>query len=136
MYNLFLDDVRLPLDAFQYTRKDMFINKYWIVVRNYDEFVSYIRKNGLPFLVSFDHDLAQEHYTPKEYWDDYDLLKEYQERQVYTEKTGYDCANWLMEYCDVMGKRLPKYFSHSQNPVGRDNIINTLNFFNNNFTIK
>ena len=63
-YNLFLDDVRNPKDCCQYMPDAKFyFNSEFVIVRNYDEFVNFIRKNGLPNIISFDHDLADEHYS-------------------------------------------------------------------------
>jgi len=73
----------------------------WIRLYSYDEFVSWIEKNGLPVTISFDHDLGEG-------------------------KTGKDCANWLVNYCIDHDLDLPKYYVHSANPVGRDNIISLL----------
>lgn len=95
--NLFLDDIRNP------PKGD------WNVVRDYDEFIDFIIKNGLPDLISFDHDLADVHYNPN---------------------THYDCAKWLIEYCLDNNKSFPKYLVHSMNPVGTENILSLLNNFN------
>ena len=40
----------------------------------------------------------------------------------YYEKTGYDAAKWLCDYCWTNGLPIPKWNVHSANPVGRDNI--------------
>jgi hypothetical protein len=39
------------------------------------------------------------------------------------EKTGYDCAKWLVEYCVEHGLKFPEYVVHSMNPVGKENIL-------------
>lgn len=129
MKNLFLDDVRQPEMAFDYTNNPIYTNLQWDIVRNYDEFVSYIETNGLPNLISFDHDLADEHYTPAIHWNDYNKSKEYQESQQYKEKTGMECAKWLVDYCIDKKEKLPIFLCHSQNPVGADNIMGYLNNF-------
>jgi hypothetical protein len=92
MLNLFLDDERFP------------IGDDWNIVRSYEEAVEFVLKNGLPDVISFDHDLG-------------------------TEKTGYDFAKWLVEY--IMDNDLPvfHFFVHSQNPVGKRNIEEYLNGF-------
>lgn len=126
---LYLDDFRYPKLSFDYTKNIIYNDKDWDIVKNYDEFVSYIETNGLPNLISFDHDLADEHYTPSIYWNDYNKSKEYQEKQVYKEKTGLDCAKWLVEYCINNQQKLPQFLCHSQNPVGADNIMAYLNNF-------
>jgi hypothetical protein len=77
-----------------------------IWVKDYDEFVKYFKKNEMPYAISFDHDLSNE-------------LTDHPELN---EKTGLDCAKWLIDYCMNNAVRLPKYFVHSANPVGRENI--------------
>ncbi len=124
MRNLFLDDFRMPSDAFNYMYNPEYLKLEWDIVRNYDEFVAYIEKNGMPDLISFDHDLADEHYTPPEYWESYEKSKQYQESQNYKEKTGFDCAKWIVDYCMDNNVGLPKIYIHSMNPVGSDNIKN------------
>ena len=117
MYKLYLDDIRNPLQTYPNSLKSD-----WTVVRNYNEFVKIITENGLPEYVSFDHDLGLEHYAhgfhglPPTYDD-------------YTEKTGMECAKWLVEYCMNNKKPLPNYFVHSANPIGRDNINGYLESF-------
>lgn len=123
---LLLDDIRDCQMTFNITKNSIYLLNDWDIVRNYDEFINYILKNGLPSVISFDHDLADEHYVPSEYWDNYDLSKEFQESQSYREKTGNDCAKWLLEYCYENNLKLPQCMVHSANPVGADNIRKTL----------
>ncbi len=123
---LLLDDIRDCQMTFNITKNSIYLLNDWDIVRNYDEFINYILKNGLPSVISFDHDLADEHYVPSEYWDNYDLSKEFQESQSYREKTGNDCAKWLLEYCYENDLKLPQCMVHSANPVGADNIRKTL----------
>lgn len=124
---LLLDDIRDCEMTFNITRNPIYLLNDWNIVRNYSEFVNYILSNGLPSVISFDHDLADEHYVPCEYWDNYELSKEFQESQSYREETGNDCAKWLLQYCQVNNLELPKCLVHSANPVGADNIRKTLN---------
>lgn len=119
---LWLDDLRDPFDP-KWNTPDVEI--HW--VKSYLEFIDWIDTNGLPDIISFDHDLADEHYTPEMYWDDYEASKAYQESQNYTEMTGYECAKELVEYCYRFNKPFPEYKCHSANPVGRDNILGLLN---------
>ena len=110
-YKIYLDDERTPND------------KDWIVVRNYGSFIKKINEIGLDNIdvISFDHDLGEEHINY--YFDNGgrenppDPLKAH-----FTEKTGYDCAKWLVEYCTENGLPMPTYLIHSANPVGADNI--------------
>lgn len=121
--NLFLDDIREPIDAYSYTNESMFELWDWIVVRDYNKFIEYIEVNGMPDFISFDHDLADSHYTPEYLWLDYNASKEWQDKQIHKEKTGYECALWLVNYCLDNKIKLPNYYSHSMNPVGKDKII-------------
>ena len=57
---LFLDDVRQVMDTFHYTKHPVYTEDNWDVVRNYNEFCNYIQDNGVPALISFDHDLGGE----------------------------------------------------------------------------
>jgi len=127
MKKLFLDDIRIPKDAIGLVPSNM--NKFywendWDVVRSYDEFCGYIKKYGLPDFVSFDHDLADDHYNDlfsDENWknNDSDIVLKYDE---YKEKTGYECAKWLVDWCLENNSKLPDYIVHSANPVGKKNI--------------
>lgn len=126
MYNLFLDDIRFPylfltlfdkntdgVSAYHYTNFEPFKNEKWIIARNYNEFVKIIETNGLPKLVSFDHDLGIEHYKNQNGIINYDKFEE---------KTGYDCAKWLCNYCQEHNLKFPDYYVHTMNPVGSINI--------------
>ena len=124
---LWLDDLRNPFLNIEGRLPKEKGEIHWVL--NYEQFVQWIEKFGLPNIISFDHDLADEHYTPKEYWHDYQISKEYQDAQNYTEKTGKDCANWLVDYCLDNNLSLPKYYVHSANPVGADNILFLLDNF-------
>jgi hypothetical protein len=100
MKKLYLDDIRIPK------------TEGWDIVRTYEDFVEWIEKNGLPEEVSFDHDLAEISYDPTTQTESF----------KYYEKTGYDAAKWLCDYCWTNGLPIPKWNVHSANPVGRDNI--------------
>lgn len=126
-YNLFLDDFRHPYDCVPYmSNREIYAKWKWEIVRNYDEFVEYITKNGLPTHVSFDHDLADEHYDDSMYGGQADYDRMYQE---FKEKTGLDCAKWLVDYCMDNNQKLPEYSVHSMNPAGGKNILEYLNNF-------
>lgn len=124
---LFLDDERNPGDV---TWCALPSAKY-AVVRNFDEFVKHVLTFGVPRFVAFDHDLADEHYAV--------MLKEVEASKFTAfveddfgglnltfdygpEKTGYDCAKWLVEFCEERGLKFPDYVVHSMNPVGRERI--------------
>jgi len=111
---LYLDDVRIPKDD------------RWEVVTNYDEFVAHIELNGIENYecISLDHDLGEE--AMQEYYRNV-ATNGFIEYNNIGEKTGLDCARYLVN--KVMGKGivLPKVYCHSANPVGAMNIINHIN---------
>lgn len=116
---LYLDDVRIPTEG------------SWKVVRNYDEFVAHIKLNGLESyeLISLDHDLGEgamiEYYTnvKPNYELDYKRIPE---------KTGMDCARWLVAEAMTKNIPLPTIYVHSANPIGAANIIGYINnYFRN-----
>ena len=75
--------------------------KPWVVARSYDYAVQVVSMMGAPRYISFDHDLGD------------------------NSKTGYDFAKWLVQQ-DIDTDFLEPDFIfdvHSQNPVGRDNIV-------------
>ena len=116
-YKLFLDDLRMPKDVYGYYRQKIYLDEDWAIVRNYQEFTTIIEEKGIPDFISFDHDLADEHYGEMGSGCQYD---------EYQEKTGYQCAIWLAEYVVDKMKPLPDYKVHSMNPIGRENIIHYL----------
>ena len=113
MYKLFLDDRRTLIEVYNYTKNEIYLDD-WVIVKNYKEFTEYILENGLPSLISFDHDLADIHYI----MNNGDTI-DYSE---YEEKTGYSCASWLVDYCIDNRVKLPDYLIHSMNDVGGINI--------------
>ena len=128
---LFLDDIRNPVESFDYTKEKMFLHEKWCIVRSYVEFVDWIKTNGLPCFISFDHDLADIHYAYTDFWDDYYDNPEELSFTAAQEKTGYDCAKWLVEYCLDNGLECPDFYCHSMNPVGRRKILDLLDSFRN-----
>src|ERR1043166_3067978 len=100
MYHLFLDDERTP-DQVKWIKLPQ---ASFLIVRYYDSFVEYIKKNGLPVFITFDHDLGKG-------------------------KDGYACAKWLVNYCISNKLECPEFTSHSMNPVGKENIMKLLTAF-------
>lgn len=96
---LYLDDIRnLP-------------NESYTLVRSYDEALKYVKENGIPAFISFDHDLGVDENEK--------LLP-----------TGYDFAKYLVDMDMNNILVFPKDFSfyvHSANPVGKQNIESYLN---------
>jgi hypothetical protein len=97
MKKLFLDDLRTVDMVYDKSEVDLFD-----VVRNYDDFVSYIKVNGLPNFISFDNDLgldANEEVAPD----------------------GYACAKWLVYESGLDLKNL-QFKVHSANLVAAEQI--------------
>jgi len=120
---LYLDDVRTPK-----TPNNEWVDgiSEWEVVRSYDEFVAHIKLNGLDAyeVISLDHDLGNsamnEYYNNvhPNYTLDYSNIKE---------KTGMDCAKWLVAESMTTKKPLPQIYTHSANPIGSANIMGYIN---------
>ena len=113
-YKLFLDDIREPIHAYEYTRWKGFLENDWEIVRSYEEFVQFIEDQHyydgtFPEIIAFDHDLADEHYGAPP-------------TAMFQEKTGYDCSMCLFDFCIEKILTIPSWICHSMNPVGRDNI--------------
>ena len=132
MKRLFLDDWRFPIKCAEYMyRRGIDCKIYheeWIIVRSYGEFVEWITANGLPDMISFDHDLADvvelKENLSIEKWFDLENNKEY---------TGADCAQWLINYCIDNNKSIPEFTVHSDNPGGSDNINGKLIHFRDKY---
>ncbi len=112
---LYLDDVRTPLAS------------DWVIVRNYEHFVSTIRLYGLENfdVISLDHDLGDEsmieYYTnvKNNYVLNYD--------NIVGEKTGYDCCKFLVAESMTKNIPLPQIYIHSANPIGSANMMGYIN---------
>lgn len=116
MYNLFLDDIRIPKDV---TWVELPLVD-WIIVKSYKEFVQIIEKDGIPTRVSYDHDLSEEHYPQGVgiFIGDPRANHIQLPYDTYKEKTGYHAARYLIEYCIDKNIPFPEYTIHSMNPVG------------------
>ena len=90
-YHLFLDDMRQPIHTWHYTEDYIYINLKWKVVTDYDEFVKAITDQGIPEIISFDHDLSDVHYKHLSNPIPYDSM---------AEKTGYHCAKSATPFRD------------------------------------
>lgn len=99
---LWLDDMRNPFTGnwvknFSPIGFNVDIN--W--VKDFHQFINWIKINGLPDAICFDHDLG-------------DVTDD--------EKTGFTAAIWLMDYCMDNDLKLPLYNIQSDNTVGAENI--------------
>lgn len=105
--NVYLDDIRFPNMSHNETKGlgvDFSHTDKWVIVRDYFMFIDLINKrfNDIK-LISFDHDLAC-------YLDG-------------VEYTGKDAMDYLINYCVDNDKKLPDWYVHSDNTIGRNNII-------------
>jgi hypothetical protein len=111
--NIYLDDVRIPID------------KNWVLVKDYDEFVNVVNEIGLKNieLISLDHDLGD---TAMEEWHKnvYHNFKLNYDNII--EKTGYDVAKWLVEQW-MDGEPVVDVVVHSANAIGAANIMGYIN---------
>ena len=126
---LWLDDIRDPFSDNIWLQQYVpeFLNSGEVIwVKSYIDFEMWIYYNGLPSHISFDHDLADEHYCPQHKWNDYD---DWVKNHNFNEKTGMDCAKFVVDYCLDYRKRLPICTVHSANPVGAQNIKSLLTNF-------
>jgi hypothetical protein len=121
---LYLDDIRIVTEEIPDYR--------WVIVKDYKEFCSFITefyKNNsrLPDLISFDHDLADEHM---DYYHNNPPFSQIRYEE-FKEKTGLHCAKWLTTLCDKNNIDLSKIrlAVHSHNPIGANNIQQWLNFY-------
>lgn len=120
-YNLFLDDLRVPeiVDWVTLPRVK------WFVVRNFKDFVYKIEKDGLPDIVTFDHDLSLR--DAETYINAGRNVVNYRD---YQEPTGLNCAIWLVTYCRKKNVDLPEFYIHSKNVIGTENIRKELMTYN------
>ena len=111
---IWIDDIRDPQEPTwqNWIKKNFGTNDFDITwVKSYKEFVDFVDKNGLPSNVSFDHDLGNV--------EDPD-----------NEKTGYDCAKYIVDYCMNNDRDIPNYRIQSDNGPGRENIDKYLQNYN------
>ena len=111
--NIYLDDIRTPNEVMD-----------WVVVRNYDDFISKVNEIGLENIdvISLDHDLGE---TALIEWKknhnnfklDYDNI---------IEKTGMDCTKWLVEQW-MDGAPVVEVVIHSANAIGSANMMGYIN---------
>jgi hypothetical protein len=134
---LWLDDVRDPSNEFHWRWiPEITQGTHEIVwVKDYKEFTNFIRENKMPDIISFDHDIADEHnldfMEQKDYSNSEELVFPNYDKFYYP--TGYDAAKWLIDFCINNKIELPKWRVHSANIVGTENIRSVLlNYMKNN----
>jgi hypothetical protein len=119
---IYLDDVRTPISPNNEWVEGV---EEWTVVRSYDEFVKTVTEIGLENIevISLDHDLGDSAMKEwhKNVYHNYTLNYD-----NITEKTGYDCAKWLVEQW-MDGKPVVDVYTHSANAIGSANIMGYIN---------
>lgn len=96
---LYIDDIRTPPPVFG--------DVNWKIARSSDAAISWITHNGIPQVISFDHDLGGE-------------------------DTAMRVVHWIVEQTLDGKLTFPDgfvYHVHSANPVGADNIHGTMTNF-------
>ena len=110
MYNLFIDDERIPADVTwtDYKTRIKYKSEEWVIARSFKEVKSVISEFGFPDFISFDHDLG------------------------YNQQTGYIICQWLCDLIMDEKYQFPEnfeFFVNSKNPVGAKNIQTYMNNF-------
>lgn len=115
---LWLDDIRDPFKDDWLVFSPITPDKV-VWVKSYQEFKDYIIDNGLPDAICFDHDLGMDVAIEAR---ENGMSKRRSRKLKQEEKTGYDCAKWLVWWCQENRLPLPLYNIQSANPVGKENI--------------
>ena len=104
----YIDRTRLYSERYEHYMKGNLSNtpigEIYNWVKSYCEFVEWIKTNGVPDVVYFDHDLGEG-------------------------KSGYDAAKYLIDYCIEHQIAAPEYHIQSSNPVGKANIESLFNSY-------
>ena len=128
---LWLDDIRDPFEALPDGGSWLVFSPiqhtevFW--VKSYQAFTAWITSNGLPDGICFDHDLGMEVALAARATG---MSKRKSRALKKEEKSGFDCAKWLVEYCLDNKLNLPPYNIQSANPVGKANIDGLFKSFN------
>lgn len=123
-YYLFLDDYRFP-NHVSWVNLPKIDN--WIIARNYLEFISIVKANGMPKFVSFDHDLDRDTNMVV-------ITRKQGELDGVNMGNGLDCAKWLVNYCNENKLTFPEWAVHSTSernaPKITEYIQGFLNWYN------
>jgi hypothetical protein len=130
-YNLFLDDVRVPKNAYVYKKEPFYIDREWTIVRSYHDFIQTVAERYsegfFPCIISFDHDLTLEHYRMGTLTG----FSSFDETATKT-PTGWHCLKWFLKFCEVNDYALPKILLHSQNDAGIKNMQSLIDEYKTN----
>lgn len=97
-YQLFIDDdaCKIGMENF---RSPPINENDWLIARSSKEAIEIVNNNGLPYHISFDHDLGE---------NDISIL----------------FINYMIDH--YYDEEVPSYVVHSQNPIGAKNIISKM----------
>ena len=131
-YKLFLDDVRRPIQCAQYMNQpQIYYDVDWVVATDCTEFKKVIKERfeygEFPAIISFDHDLAPEHYSASDF--KHMVSRHSKIPESSCSLTGMDAARWIVDFCMDNNLKLPAFRVHSMNPAGRENIESFLTQF-------
>ena len=96
---------------------------YWKVVRSYEQFMHFIRNQGMPRVISFDNDLHPTHYghyaeacnTGKFYWENVQP------------KMGIHALQYILNTCKELELKLPIFYIHTANHLAREEMYKLIN---------
>lgn len=118
---LWLDDIRDPSSGnwIRDFAPEFFSFRKIVWVKSYEEFTRWIKYNGLPRKICFDHDLGED-MAMELVANGVNKAKAREIKKL--AKSGYDCAKWLVDYCLDNKVQIPEWNIQSANPVGKENI--------------
>jgi hypothetical protein len=112
---VYIDDVREPIMSYYSTNNPIFLDKDWVILRTKSEIIEFINRNWSEIdFISLDHDLG-------------DLGER--------EFTGKTVVDYLIDkfISNIGGGTFPDWYVHSDNIVGRGNIISSILNYMKNF---
>ena len=126
-YNLFLDDVRIPEHCYEYIPDPRYLSLEWHIVRSHEDFIKTLESKWesgeFPALVSFDHDLHDEHYDRSMFHGVNAYENAYKR---FTYPTGRRSAEFLVKFCKEKNISMPECLIHTMNPAGKVRINRTI----------
>ena len=120
---VFLDDFRQPSDV-TWDQANTYKLDGWYIVDTAHKFVSLVDEltsENMPVLISFDHDLLDEHYEPGRDWSNLSVY-EGKEFKGVNNWTGFHCAEYFIEHLLKHNITPPIMYCHSLNQQGERNI--------------
>lgn len=119
-YTLIVDDERTPPQIYAMMKfNNVYLNKDIFVVRNVKHFSEILNSKGIPHTVSLDHDMSLDSYSI-----------EIENVKLKLKDDGFSCAKILCYYhSQNIDLEFPQVYVHSQNPIGKENILSYINSY-------